>query len=151
MATLCSKTSAVFMQPYLPLQHAGHTATFTIYVLSPTSVLGALSVFSFDAFVWADALCWAHKHSCNQTRWILPQGQNRSVWCVGSRSPAVDSSIYTCPWLLLCACAEQVCAANTLTSHCNGTQAISTVLLIYLSYNMSFATSVHRVTTPGCF
>lgn len=87
----------MFIQPYLPLQHSGHTATFTIYVLSPTSLFGALSLFSFDAFIWADALSWAHKHSCNQTAWILPQGEYRSVLCVGSRSPAVDPLVYTCP------------------------------------------------------
>lgn len=134
------------MQPYLPLQHAGHTATFTICVLSPASVFGALPLFSFDAFIWADALSWAHEHSCNQTTWILPQGENRSVWCVGNRSPAVDSWVYTCPWVMLCAC-----AADTSNSHCSGTQAMSAVLLIYLSYYMSFATSVHRVIAPGCF
>lgn len=108
-------------------------------------------VFSFDAFIWADAVSWAHKHSCNQTTWILPLGENRSVWCVGNRSPAVDSSVYTWPWLLLCACAEQVCTANTLNSHYSGTKAMSVVLLIYLSYYTRFETSLHRVITPGCF
>lgn len=101
MATFCSKTSAMFIQPYLCLQHAGHMATFTIYVSSPTSVFGALSLFSFDAFVWADALSWAHKHSCNQATWILLQGENGHVWCVSNRSVAVDSSVCTCPWVLV--------------------------------------------------
>ena len=66
MATLCWKTSAMFIQPYLSLQRAGHRAAFTIYVLSTASVFGALSLCGFDAFIWADALGWAHKHSCNQ-------------------------------------------------------------------------------------
>lgn len=46
---------------------------------------------------------------------------------------AVDSSVYTWPLLLLCACAEQICAANTLNSRYSGAQAMSAVLLIYLS------------------
>lgn len=50
-----------------PLQQAGYTSTFIISVLPPTSVFGALSLIRFDAFIGADALSWARKHSCNQT------------------------------------------------------------------------------------
>lgn len=60
---------------------------------------------------------------------------------------AVDSSVYISTWLLLCACAEQVCTANTSMSHYCGTPAISAALLICLSFYTSFATSVHVVIT----
>lgn len=80
---------------------------------------------------------------------MLFRGENRSVWCVGDSSPVVDVSVRTYPWVLLCACVEQVCTANTFASNCNDIHGISTVLLIDLSYYMSSATSVHRIIASG--
>lgn len=82
--------------------------------------------FSFGAFVSADTLSWAHKHSCIQTTWILPK-EKTSVWCVSNSCGLQFIPLSDC------------CTANTSMSHCRGTQAISAVLLICLSFYMSFA------------
>lgn len=58
--------------------------------------------FSFGAFISADTLSWAHKHSCIQTTWILPK-EKISVWCVSNSCGLLSLHLsLTSLWLLHC-------------------------------------------------
>lgn len=93
MATLSSKTSAIFIQPYLPLQHTGHTATFTIYVLSPTSLFGALLCSALMHLFGQMPLAELTNTAVTRQHEFYPR-EKTEVFGV-SVTGAVDSSVYT--------------------------------------------------------